>query len=356
MVEIKTVDLTKRFGKVVALDKVSLHIRQGEFFTLLGPSGCGKTTFLRTIAGFELADEGRIFFDDEDVTLVPPHKRDTGMVFQNYALWPHMTVYENIAYGLKVRKVPKDEIDKKVKWALKLVHLEGFENRRPHQLSGGQQQRVALARALVIQPRVLLLDEPLSNLDAKLRVEMRSEIRRLQSELGITTLYVTHDQEEALAISDRIAVMNHGRVMQVGTPEEIYLRPANEFVADFIGRGTFLEGDVVEVDEYVLVELEGGLGRVYGVVSRPDKTVSPGEKVLVAIRPESFTLSSGEGYNSFTVTVEQVSFIGSVKRVEARSDGKTFLIDLPIEADVERGRAITVYVPRRKTIVIPLSK
>jgi len=356
MVEIKTVDLTKRFGNVVALNRVNLHIRQGEFFTLLGPSGCGKTTFLRSIAGFELVDEGRIYFDDEDVTYIPPHKRDTGMVFQNYALWPHMTVYENIAYGLKVRKYPKNEIDKKVRWALKLVHLEGFERRRPHQLSGGQQQRVALARALVIHPRVLLLDEPLSNLDAKLRVEMRGEIRRLQKELGITTLYVTHDQEEALAISDRIAVMNQGEVMQVGRPDEIYLRPSNEFVADFIGRGTFLEGVVLESNGEIRVELENGLGVVVGVPSRGDTVFRPGDRVLVAIRPESFTFRGSDEFNSFTVKVEQISFIGSVKRVEAYAEGRMFIVDIPIEENVAVGDTIKIYVPRSKTIVIKLSR
>ncbi|MCD6348969.1 MAG: ABC transporter ATP-binding protein, partial [Candidatus Korarchaeota archaeon] len=222
MVSIRTVELTKVFGDVVAVDHVSLEIKHGEFFTLLGPSGCGKTTFLRTIAGLEMADEGRIYFDDQDITDLPAHLRGTGMVFQNYALWPHMNVFDNIAYGLKIRKVPKSEIEKKVKEVLKLVKLEGLEKRTPHQLSGGQQQRVALARALVINPRVLLFDEPLSNLDAKLRIEMRAELKRIQRDLGITAIYVTHDQEEAMSISDRIAVMNRGRVMQVGTPKEIY--------------------------------------------------------------------------------------------------------------------------------------
>ncbi len=354
MVSIRAVDVTKRFGQVVALDQVNLEIRQGEFFTLLGPSGCGKTTFLRTIAGFELVDEGRIYFDEEDVTYVPPHKRDTGMVFQNYALWPHMTVYDNIAYGLRVRKLPKEEIDRRVKWALKLVHMEGFERRRPHQLSGGQQQRVALARALVIHPRVLLLDEPLSNLDAKLRIEMRSEIRRLQRELGITTIYVTHDQEEALAISDRIAVMSGGRVMQVGPPEEIYLRPANRFVADFIGRGTFLEGRVLETDHELVIELESGLGTVKGVPSRSDRKISVGERVLVAIRPESFTVTGSEGYNTFDVVVRNISFVGSVKRVEAEAGEKLFIIDLPVEYDVSIGGSLRVYVKPSRTIVIPL--
>ena len=352
MVNIRTHNVVKRFGTVVALDKVSLDIKHGEFFTLLGPSGCGKTTFLRSIAGFELIDEGKIFFDDEDVTYVPPHKRNTGMVFQNYALWPHMTVYDNIAYGLRVRKLPKDEIDRRIKWALKLVHLEGFEKRTPHQLSGGQQQRVALARVLVIQPKVLLLDEPLSNLDAKLRIEMRAEIRRLQRELGITTIYVTHDQEEAMSISDKIAVMDHGKVMQVGDPVDIYFHPKNPFVADFIGQGTFIEGSVVDKDEYLVVELEEGLGRVRAVPSRRDVEIDVGDKVLVAIRPESFSISSNKASNRFRVKIYHISFLGNIKRVQAISNGKKFLIDVEPSASLNLDDEIDVYVPYDLTLAI----
>lgn len=352
MVHIKTVDVVKRFGSVVALDKVSLNIRHGEFFTLLGPSGCGKTTFLRSIAGFELVDEGRIFFDDEDVTYVPPHRRNTGMVFQNYALWPHMTVYDNIAYGLKVRKFPREEIDKRVSWALELVHLEGFEKRTPHQLSGGQQQRVALARVLVIQPKVLLLDEPLSNLDAKLRIEMRAEIRRLQRELGITTIYVTHDQEEAMSISDKLAIMNNGRVMQIGDPVDIYFRPRNPFVADFIGQGTFIEGDVVDRDDYLIVELEEGLGRVRAIPSRDDVEINIGDKVLVAIRPESFSLNHVGNSNIFRIKIYHVSFLGNIKRIQAVSGGKKFLVDVDPSVNIGVDDEITVYVPYNLTLAI----
>jgi len=226
---IKLEGISKYYGNVVAVDDVNLEINKGEFFTLLGPSGCGKTTTLRIIAGFEIPDKGHVYFDDEDVTFLKPYKRNTAMVFQNYALWPHMTVFENVAYGLKIRKkelgLTDEEIKKRVQWALELVKLSGFENRYPLQLSGGQQQRVALARALVVQPRVLLLDEPLSNLDAKLRIEMREELKRIQKALGITTIYVTHDQLEAMSMSDRIAVMNKGRVVQIGTPRELYLYP-----------------------------------------------------------------------------------------------------------------------------------
>ncbi len=354
MVSIKTMDLVKRFGNVVALDRVSLNIKHGEFFTLLGPSGCGKTTFLRSIAGFELVDEGRIFFDEDDVTYVPPHKRNTGMVFQNYALWPHMTVYDNIAYGLRVRKLPKDEIDRRVKWALKLVHMEGLENRTPHQLSGGQQQRVALARVLVIQPKVLLLDEPLSNLDAKLRIEMRAEIRRLQRELGITTIYVTHDQEEAMSISDKMAIMNRGKIMQVGDPIDIYFHPKNSFVADFIGQGTFIEGEVVDIDDFLEVELESGLGRVKAVPSRNDLDIDVGDKVLITIRPESFSLNPIDNSNRFHIHVYHVSFLGNVKRIQGSSNDKRFLVDADPMANINPDEDITVYAPYKLTLAIKI--
>ena len=356
MVRIKAINVVKRFGNFVALRGVSLDIKDGEFFTILGPSGCGKTTFLRSVAGFEMIDEGKIFFDDEDVTYLPPHKRNTGMVFQNYALWPHMTVYDNIAYGLKVRKVPKEEIDKRVKEALKMVHLEGMEKRTPHQLSGGQQQRVALARALVINPRVLLLDEPLSNLDAKLRLEMRAELKRLQKQLGITTIYVTHDQEEAMSISDRLAVMDIGVVKQVGTPEDIYNRPSDAFVANFIGQGTFIRGDVLEIhDDKLLIELEGGLGKVYAVPSDPTNVPKEGETVLVTIRPENFELGSRKDMNTFEIDVYHVSFLGSKKRVQAEVNGIKFLVDVDPDAEVSAGSRIKVWVDPRYTLAIRIS-
>ncbi len=230
----------KFYGDFKALKGVSLDIQPGEFFTLLGPSGCGKTTLLRMIAGFNSIDGGEIRFDDRVINDVPAHKRDIGMVFQNYAIFPHMTVAENVAYGLKAKKVPKAEIGPKVKEALELVQIAQLADRKPSNLSGGQQQRVALARAFIIEPGVLLMDEPLSNLDAKLRVQMRTVIKKLQRRLGITTIYVTHDQEEALAISDRIAVMKDGQVMQVNVPSEIYTHPENQFVAGFIGVSNFI--------------------------------------------------------------------------------------------------------------------
>ena len=237
-------DAIKRYGSFQALNGVNLSVSPGEFFTLLGPSGCGKTTLLRMIAGFNSVDEGEIRFDDRVMNNVEAHKRDIGMVFQNYAIFPHLNVAENVAYGLKAKKIPKDEIRRRVQEALELVQIEKLASRKPNELSGGQQQRVALARAFVVEPTLLLMDEPLSNLDAKLRVQMRSVIKRLQRRLGITTIYVTHDQEEALAISDRIAIMKAGDIMQVGTPEQVYKRPENAFVAGFIGVSNFIKCDI----------------------------------------------------------------------------------------------------------------
>ena len=231
----------KKYGDFTAVNGISLNIEQGEFFTLLGPSGCGKTTLLRMIAGFNTVDGGEICFDEQVINNLPAHKRDIGMVFQNYAIFPHLNVADNVAYGLKARKVPKEQITPRVDEALRMVQIDQLKARQPNELSGGQQQRVALARAFVIEPGVLLMDEPLSNLDAKLRVQMRTTIKKLQRRLGITTVYVTHDQEEALAISDRIAVMNQGNIMQIGKPEEIYRKPANPFVANFIGVSNFID-------------------------------------------------------------------------------------------------------------------
>lgn len=241
-------DAVKQYGDFTAVNGVNLDIQPGEFFTLLGPSGCGKTTLLRMIAGFNSVEGGEFYFDDKLINNVDAHKRDIGMVFQNYAIFPHLTVEENVAYGLKAKKVPKQEIGRRVEEALKLVQIEKLKDRKPNELSGGQQQRVALARAFVIEPSVLLMDEPLSNLDAKLRVQMRTVIKKLQRQLGITTIYVTHDQEEALAISDRIAVMQNGNIMQVGTPEEIYKKPKNMFVAGFIGVTNFIDCEIKNND------------------------------------------------------------------------------------------------------------
>ena len=241
---IRLVNVTKRFGDVTAVDNLNIEIGKGECFSMLGPSGCGKTTLLRMIAGFNSIEGGDFYFGEKRINDVPAHKRDIGMVFQNYAIFPHLTVKENVAYGLKARKVGKQEMETRVSEALELVQISHLADRKPNELSGGQQQRVALARAFVIEPSVLLMDEPLSNLDAKLRVQMRTVIKKLQRRLGITTIYVTHDQEEALAISDRIAVMKDGNIMQIGTPNEIYAKPQNPFVAGFIGVSNFLDCEV----------------------------------------------------------------------------------------------------------------
>ncbi|MEN6417312.1 MAG: ABC transporter ATP-binding protein [Clostridiaceae bacterium] len=249
----------KRYGSFTALDGVSLDIREGEFFTLLGPSGCGKTTLLRMIAGFNSIEGGDFYFGKKRINDKPAHKRDIGMVFQNYAIFPHLSVEENVAYGLKARSVPREEIKKRVADALELVQISHLATRKPNELSGGQQQRVALARAFVIEPSVLLMDEPLSNLDAKLRVQMRTVIKKLQRRLGITTIYVTHDQEEALAISDRIAVMKEGKIMQIGTPSEIYAKPASPFVAGFIGVSNFIECEVSGKASDALIRFKDGL-------------------------------------------------------------------------------------------------
>ena len=270
-----------------AVHDTSLDIAPGEFMTLLGPSGCGKTTTLRMIAGFESPDEGEIYLGDEAINILPPNKRDTAMVFQSYALLPHYNVFDNVAYGLKLRKVPKEEIKERVTKILELVELSGMEARMTNQLSGGQQQRVALARALVLEPSVLLFDEPLSNLDAKLRVSMRTEIRRIQQKTGITAVYVTHDQSEAMALSDRIIIMNKGVVAQMGTPQEIYYHPNSEFVADFIGEANFLKGVCKGLDgDHALLEVAGTEVRVAAV-----ENMKVGETYTIVLRPESAGLA-----------------------------------------------------------------
>ena len=270
-----------------AVDNVSLTIEPGEFVTLLGPSGCGKTTTLRMIAGFESPDEGEIYLGDEPINALTPNRRDTAMVFQSYALFPHMTVFDNVAYGLKLRKLSREEIRNKVFDMLDLVGLEGMENRYTNQLSGGQQQRVALARALVVEPGVLLFDEPLSNLDAKLRVQMRTEIRRIQQQLGITAIYVTHDQSEAMSISDNIIIMKNGVIAQKGTPREVYYNPADKFVADFIGEANFLKGKVLDrQNDTLTVELNG----VRVQIADNDKAPAVGGECNVMMRPEAVLL------------------------------------------------------------------
>ena len=301
--------VTKVFDHgVVAVDDVSVAVREGEFFSLLGPSGCGKTTTLRLVAGFEEPTRGTIAIRGRDVTHVPPHRRDTGMVFQNYALFPHRTVFENVAFGLRMRRVPRDEIARRVEAALRLVELSGLGDRRPGQLSGGQQQRVALARAIVIEPTVLLCDEPLGALDKKLRQAMQFELKQLQKKIGVTLVYVTHDQEEALTMSDRVAVMDRGRVVQVGSPRTIYEHPATRFVSDFIGDSNLLDGraERVEGERAYLVTADGAR------LVTPGAGLAAGERVTVAVRPEKVRLlaDGGSPENVFEGVVESVNFQG----------------------------------------------
>ncbi|HYL82374.1 MAG TPA: ABC transporter ATP-binding protein [Candidatus Acidoferrum sp.] len=302
-------EMSKRYGTLVANDRLSLTIRRGELMTLLGPSGCGKTTALRCLTGYIHPDEGRIFLDGKDVTDVPTHQRELGMVFQNFALFPHMTVQDNVGFPLMIRSMPKGERGKLVTEALRLVRLEGYEGHYPRELSGGQQQRVGLARALVYRPKVLLLDEPLSNLDAKLREEMRFEIKEVVTRLGITAMYVTHDQAEALALSDRVAIMSRGRLEQLGTPEEIYEQPSSRFVAEFIGLSNFLEGRVQSLQADSMVVSLGGLTLVTAAL----KEAGPGQKVLLFARPNEVELlrpAEPAGTNVFEARVEKATYLG----------------------------------------------
>ena len=307
-VSITIEDAVKRFGKDTIIDGLSLEIEPGEFFTLLGPSGCGKTTLLRMIIGFNTIEGGMFKIGDQVINDIPTNKRNIGMVFQNYAVFPHMNVYDNVAFGLKNRKLPKDEIDRKVNDILKVVKIDHLKDRMPAKLSGGQQQRVALARAIVIEPQVLLMDEPLSNLDAKLRVEMRNAIKNIQKEIGITTVYVTHDQEEALAVSDRIAVMNGGVIQQIDIPSRIYQRPANRFVSNFIGLSNFLDVTVKnEADGRHIVFDESN----YDVLLEPLKEeAKDGVKALCAVRPEEFLIHS-DGTAGIPATITSSVFLGT---------------------------------------------
>src|SRR5216117_985038 len=305
--------LTKKFGASSVLKDVSIEVNDRELFFLLGPSGCGKTTLLRVIAGFYQPDAGMLFFGDRPISGVPPHQRNTGMVFQNYALWPHMTVAENVAYGLDVRSVSAAEKKQRVAEALAIVQMEKFGHRAPNQLSGGQQQRVALARALIIHPDVLLLDEPLSNLDARLRIEMREEIRRIHARTRITTIYVTHDQKEALSLADRMAVMRDGVIEQLGDPRAVYREPVNRFVADFIGETNWLPAEVQRrSDDELIVKTD------FGEFHAPlDSKLSAKQKVWMGFRPEAVEMGA-DRYNSLATTIAHVSYLGEVEQYELR--------------------------------------
>ena len=312
--EIQIRGVLKRFGAVTAVDGVDLQVGDGELFTLLGPSGCGKTTLLRLVAGFSVPDGGEIWFGDRRVDALAPYARNIGMVFQNYALWPHMTVRANVTYGLKLRKLGRAEIAERLELGLRKVNLAGLEERYPGQLSGGQQQRVALARALVLNPDILLLDEPLSNLDAKIRVQVRAEIRKLQKDLGITTIYVTHDQEEALSLSDRVAVMQEGRVVQVAPPKELYERPTSRFVADFVGTNNFIAG-VCRGELGVHVAVDTAIGVLK---CRPLIGVGVGTRCVLAVRPENISFGGG-GENAVDGRIALASYLGNALRYDVET-------------------------------------
>ena len=356
-IEIK--NLFKRFKKVVAVNHIELEVNEGEMLTLLGPSGCGKTTTLRCIAGLEKPEEGDIIIDGKPMLsqgFVEPSKRGIGMVFQNYAVWPHMKVYKNIVYGLKLQKIPKRSIEERAQQVLELVGLDGLEERYPGQLSGGQQQRVALARALVGNPKVLLLDEPLSNLDAKLREELRFEIKDLAKRMGITSVYVTHDQAEAMVISDRIAVMDSGNVVQIGTPEEIYEKPANRFVADFIGTMNFMSGEVVEIVQdtdsvYVRTEFSEKM-----LCTSPSMAATTlGKKIYASIRPEDvevFTEPPEIRQNLFKGTIVHKAYLGNFLYFFVSVNGNMVRVQAPHNVPREEGEEIYLFLNPQKCMIL----
>ncbi len=354
---LRLIGLLKRFGKTTAVNRIDLEIEDGEIMTLLGPSGCGKTTTLRCIAGFLIPDAGKIYLGDQQMTNLPPEKRGIGFVFQNYALWPHMTVFDNLAFGLRLRQVSRSEIHRRVEETLTMVRLSGFAERYPRQLSGGQQQRIALARALVIQPRVLLLDEPLSNLDAQLREEMRFEIRELQKNLGITAVYVTHDQAEALVLSDRIAVMNDGVITQIGTPEQIYNQPNNRFVAGFIGLSSFVEGTVTQRDSaaaYATVTTSDQVD-----IRVPGHNLSLNQKVTLAIRPEHITLKHDPSVSVSTDTnllegkVMRAAYLGDVIDYRIQVGSWVLRVHTGTDTHLHPQDKVQLIIPTERITLIP---
>jgi len=329
MARVRFENIKKSFGNTAAVRDLSFEIRDGEFFSILGPSGCGKTTTLRMLAGFETPEAGRIFFDQDEVTSLPPEQRDTGMVFQNYALFPHLTVFENVAFGLRARQKPQNEINDRVAAALDLVEMRALQNRRVTQLSGGQQQRVALARAIAVQPKILLLDEPLSNLDAQLRRTTRTELKRLQRRLGITTIYVTHDQDEALALSDRLLIMHHGAAQQIGAPEEVYQTPANFFVMSFIGASNALPGIVQKLD----AEKMTIVGEGWQLVLPAQNQFAPGATVRVAFRPEHCRIQTMQNDRAVTFSgkISAIEFGGSHWLLQCEIGGQPCFVRVPAE-------------------------
>jgi len=345
MIELRGV--TKRYGEIVANDRIDLSIRRGELMTLLGPSGCGKTTALRCITGHIIPNEGEVWIDGHDVTGVPTHKRELGMVFQNFALFPHMTVFDNVGFPLMIRRTEKLKRRERVMEALHLIRMEGYEQHYPRQLSGGQQQRVGLARALVYRPKVLLLDEPLSNLDAKLREEMRFEIRELIDRLGITAVYVTHDQAEALALSDRVSVMNAGRIEQVGTPNEIYERPESRFVADFIGLSDFIQAQVTAVDSEGGTALLAAGGLEIRVPAA--REMEMGQNLLLFTRPNDVELlpaSHEDGINVFSGVVDKMTYLGDRNDYRVMiGDGLALRVQTDGKTRYNEGERVRLHLP-----------
>ncbi len=348
---IRLENLTKQYKDVLAVDDVTLEVEPGTLVCLLGPSGCGKTTTLRMIAGFEDPTAGRILIGDEDVTEMPPYSRPTAMVFQSYALFPHMSIYENVAYGLKARRTPKKEIPGKVQEALALMELEGQEEKSPSQLSGGQQQRVALARALVIRPKVLLFDEPLSNLDAQLRVRMRGELREVQNRLGITSVYVTHDQEEAFSIADLVAIMNQGKLTQLGSPIDLYRRPVDRFVAEFVGLSNVVSAELVQSNA------EGADIRVLGqVIHSQQPPENPEAAISVVLRPEAIRIT-GRSKEGIPARVRTLAYVGPLLRytVAIEGDGTELMVDLSnpaAEEFYEEGAEVSIELPKEVTALL----
>ena len=332
MAQVSIKELSKKYDKTTAVDKLSIDVEDGEFLTLLGPSGCGKTTILRCIAGFIPITNGKIFIGEKLVSSdkpkisIPPENRNLGMVFQSYAVWPHMNVYHNIIYPLKVKKLPEKEIKIQAEKIIGILKLTGLEKRYPSELSGGQQQRVALGRALIMHPDVLLLDEPLSNLDAKLREEMRFELKELQSEIGVTIIYVTHDQSEAITMSKRIVVLSNGKVQQIGSPEEIYEYPENKFVASFVGKVNFLKGTIVREGEKAIVKLLSG--DIINVENPNLRT--KGENVIIILRPHNIILTRQKGKNSITVTLKSRVYLGDRFFYTLKYTDQDILADLPV--------------------------
>ncbi|MCS7167016.1 MAG: ABC transporter ATP-binding protein [Gemmatales bacterium] len=351
MTAVRLERVSKRFGTTIAVHNVSLEVASGELFFLLGPSGCGKTTLLRLIAGFLEPDEGEIYFDDRPMRHVPVQRRDLGIVFQHYALWPHRSVFENIAYGLEVRRFPRGEIQRRVQEILQLMRLEAYRDRYPGQLSGGQQQRVAMARALVIRPRVLLLDEPLSNLDAALRQELREEIRRIQREIHITAIYVTHDQGEALSMADHLAVMHQGRILQVGSPREVYERPTSRFVATFLGQGNLFPCRLL-CQENSVAQIETTFGAWRAHTQLPHHAT--GQPLYCLVRAEHWQLANEQSPNRLEAVVKRIDFHGDVLLVEllASTHSLYWRVPTPLAPNLMPGHRLQLSAPPERIVLL----